>query len=179
MSPSPPLAAVIAIGRNGAIGRDNALPWTMPSDLARFRALTMGKPMIMGRRTFEAIGRPLPGRDSIVVSRRPLPGLPARVFAAGDPDAALALARARAAALGASEITLIGGAGLFAAMADHLDRLHLTIVDLRPDADTFLDRPDPYVWREVARERPVRDPRDESDCVVLTFERADHRHAHL
>ena len=151
---TPALVAVVAMGRNGAIGRDNALPWTMPSDLARFRALTMGKPMIMGRRTFESIGRALPGRESIVVSRRPQTDLPERTHAAADPEEALALAEAWASAMGASEIALIGGAALFEQMMPHLARIYLTIVDLRPDADTFLAAPDAFVWRETARHRP-------------------------
>ncbi len=167
-----PLVAVVAMGRNGAIGHQDALPWRMPTDLARFRALTMGKPMIMGRRTFESIGKALPGRESIVVSRRRLADLPAGVHAATGPEAALALAEARAVAMDAAEIALIGGAALFEAMMPQLDRLYLTIVDLRPDADTFLAAPDPYVWRETRRQRPLRQPGDESDCVFLDFEPA-------
>ena len=166
------LSAVIAVGRNGAIGRDNALPWSMPSDLARFRALTMGRPMIMGRRTYEAIGRALPGRESIVVSRQPQAGLPDGVLAASSPEEALDLAGARATALGASGIAAIGGALLFAALMPRLDRIYLTIVDLRPEADTYLDSLDPYVWRETARLRPSRHPRDEADCVFLEYQRA-------
>ena len=159
MDASFPLAAVVAIGRNGAIGRDNALPWSMPSDLTRFRTLTMGKPMIMGRRTFESIGKALPGRESIVVTRRPQLDLPDRVYAVPDPDEALALAHVRAGLMGASEIAVIGGAELFAAMMPRLDRIYLTIVDLRPEADTFFIAPDPYLWRETARVGPVRDPK--------------------
>ena len=106
-----PLVIVAAVARNGAIGRDNALPWTMPSDLARFRALTMGCPMIMGRRTWESIGRNLPGRESVVVSRGLL-DLPSGAHAAADPATALAFAAQRADALDASAIALIGGAGL-------------------------------------------------------------------
>ena len=172
MSGVLPIVAVIAVGRNGAIGRDTALPWTMPSDLARFRALTMCKPMVMGRRTFESIGKALPGRESIVVSRRPQAGLPAGVHAAIDPEQALGLARERATALGASEIAVIGGAELFAAIMPRLDRVYLTIVDLRPEADTFLEGLDPYAWRETARQRPPRHPRDEADCVFLEYERS-------
>ena len=167
-----PLSAVVAVARNGAIGRDNALPWTMPSDLARFRVLTMGKPMIMGRRTFESIGRALPGRVSIVVSRQPQAGLPAGVHAAIDPDAALGSAGERATALGASGITVIGGAALFHALMPRIDRIYMTIVDLRPAADTFLESLDPYVWCETARQRPPRHPRDEADCVFLEYQRA-------
>ena len=166
------ISAVIAVARNGALGRDNALPWTMPSDLARFRALTMGRPMIMGRRTYQSIGKALPGRESIVVSRHPLAGLPDGVHAALGPDAALDLAATRASALGASEIAVIGGAALLTALMPHVDTVYLTIIDLRPEADVFFEQLDPYVWRETARQRPPRHPRDEADCVFLEYRRA-------
>ena len=167
-----PVVAVLAIGRNGAIGRHNKLPWTMPSDLARFRRLTMGKPMIMGRRTFDSIGKALPGRESIVVSRTTRTYGLEGVHVVGDPQAAIDLARDRAIAMGAAEITVIGGAAVFEALMSDLDRIHLTIVDLRPDADTFLAPIDPYVWREVARHRPPRHPRDEAHSIHLAYERA-------
>ena len=167
-----PLVIVAAAGRNGAIGRDGALPWTMPGDLARFRALTAGCPMIMGRRTWESIGRNLPGRESIVVSRRAL-DLPEGAHAAPDPDAALVLAAGRAAAMAAPAVALIGGAALFAALMPRADRLAMTFVDLRPEADTFLPPIDPYLWRESARIVPARHPRDEAACVFVDYARAD------
>ena len=131
-----PVVIVAAIGSNGAIGRDNALPWTMPGDLARFRELTMGTPMIMGRRTYASIGKPLPGRESIVVSQNHGLGLPAGVHRACDPQAALALASERAAAMRAPSISLIGGATLFKALMDQTDRLCLTLVNLAPGQRT-------------------------------------------
>ena len=166
-----PLVAVAAMGRNGAIGRANALPWSMPGDLARFKALTMGTPMIMGRRTFEAIGRALPGRESIVVTRGAGLNFPAGVRRAADPDAALALARERAAAMRAQTITLIGGATLFVSMMPHVDRLAMTIVDLAPDADTFFPAIEPSIWAEVGRHVPPRHDRDEATCVFVDFAR--------
>lgn len=170
--PQLPLIAVVATGRNGAIGRDNALPWHMPTDLARFRALTMGKPMIMGRRTYESIGRALPGRQSVVVARTPSIADPAGVHRVGTPDEALGLARSLAGDMGASEIALIGGAAVFAAFAARIDRLHLTIVDLSPAADTFFATPDPYLWRETARVVPDRREDDDAPCLFLDYERA-------
>lgn len=167
-----PLAIVAAVGRNGAIGQGGRLPWTMPGDLARFRALTMGTPMIMGRRTFESIGRALPGRESIVVSHDPSLALPDGVFRAADPDAALAFAASRAAAMGAGAMTLIGGATLFTAMMSATDRLHMTFVDRAPEADTFFPPIDPALWREISRAIPPRHPRDEADCVFVDYVRA-------
>lgn len=164
-----PLVIVAAVARNGAIGRNNALPWTMPGDLARFRDLTMGRPMIMGRRTFEAIGRNLAGRESIVVSRagavEPAPG----VHCVGDPEAALRLAEDRAAAMEADAVALIGGAALFAALMPRCARLAMTFVDLAPEADTFFPPIDPYVWAESSRAYPPRDPRDEADCAFVDY----------
>ena len=158
------------MGRNRAIGRGNALPWSMPSDLARFKALTMGTPMIMGRRTFESIGRPLPGRESIVVSRG-LRSLPAGVFRVGDPEAAFALARQRAIATGAGAISVIGGAALFAAMMPRADCLAMTLVDLAPEADTFFPPIDFAVWHETSRYTPDRRGGDEAACVFIDYER--------
>ncbi len=167
-----PLVIVAAVGRNGAIGRDNALPWTMPGDLARFRALTMGCPMIMGRRTWDSIGRNLPGRESVVVSRGS-PDLPEGASSATDPQSALAVAAARAEAMGAPAIALIGGAVLFEALMPRADRLALTFVDLRPEADTFFPPIDPYTWREAGRRAPPRHGRDEAACTFVDYVRAD------
>ncbi len=168
-STARPLVAVLAVGRNGAIGRENKLPWIMPTDLARFRAITMGKPMIMGRRTHDTIGKALPGRESIVVSRRAHVEPPSGVHLVTNLNNALAVADRRAAAMGASEIALIGGAKLFEALLPFCARIHLTIVDLRPAADTFFGPLDPYVWQEVARLTPPRHSRDEADCVFIDY----------
>ena len=166
-----PLVIVAAVARNGAIGRDNALPWTMPTDLARFRALTMGRPMIMGRRTWESIGRNLPGRESIVVSRAAMDGLPAGVRHAASPEVALAAAEARARAMQAGEVALIGGADLFEALMPRADRLAMTFVDLEPEADTFFPPIDADLWREVRRSPAPRDPRDETTCTFVDYVR--------
>jgi dihydrofolate reductase len=164
-----PIAIVAAIGRNGAIGREGRLPWTMPGDLARFRDLTLGKPMIMGRRTFDSIGRALPGRETIVVSRNPSLRLPDGAHLATTPEAALALADVRARAMGAAEISLIGGSHLFNHLLGEVDRLYMTIVDLTPDADTFLPPIDPTTWQEVRRWVPSRHPGDEAPCVFVDY----------
>lgn len=167
-----PLVIVAAAGRNGAIGRDNALPWTMPGDLARFKALTMGCPMIMGRRTWESIGRSLPGRESIVVSRGAL-DLPEGAHAAADLEAAVALAAARAEAMAAPSLALIGGATLFAALMPRVDRLAMTFVDLAPEADTFFPPIDRSLWRETSRTVPPRHSRDEAACTFVDYVRTD------
>lgn len=166
-----PVAIVAAVGRNGAIGHGGDLPWRMPGDLARFRALTMGRPMIMGRRTFDSIGRALPGRESIVVSRDATLTLPKGVFQAETPEAALDLAEARAAAMGADEVSLIGGATLFDLMLARTDRLYMTFVDLAPQADTFFPAIDPTLWRETARQIPDPHPGDEATSIFVDYAR--------
>ncbi len=166
-----PLAIVAAVGRNGAIGRDNALPWSVPSDLAHFRACTMGKPMIMGRRTFEAIGRALPDRETIVVTRRADLALPAGVWRAADPEAAYDLGQARAAAMGADEVVLAGGAALFETMMARTDRLHMSFIDLAPAADAFFPPIDPTIWHEVSRTVPARASGDEAGCAFVGYAR--------
>ena len=171
-----PLAIVVAIGRNGAIGRAGTLPWTMPGDLARFRTLTMGTPMIMGRRTFDSIGRPLPGRESIVVSRDPAFAPPRGVFRVTTPEQALALADDHAPAMGAPALSLIGGAALFAALMPRVDVLRVTLIDLAPEADTVFPPIDTEIWREVSRTVPPRHPGDEAPCVFVDYVRAASPH---
>jgi dihydrofolate reductase len=128
--------------------------------------------MIMGRRTFESIGRPLPGRESIVVSRSPSPVLPTGVLHALDPDEAARLAAERADVMSASEIALIGGAELFAALLPRVGRLYMTYVDLAPQGDAFFPEFDISAWREVARSVPEPAPGDEARCVFIDYVRA-------
>lgn len=139
---------VVAIGENGVIGRDGDLPWPPTGDLAQFKALTMGHPMIMGRTTFESIGRPLPGRTSIVLTRDPS-------WAAEGVEIAsdLSSALARAAELD-DEVFLIGGAQVYAAALDAgvVDRLVVTHVHLSPEGDAWFPELDWEKWRETATE---------------------------
>ncbi|MGP8232193.1 MAG: dihydrofolate reductase [Methylovirgula sp.] len=149
---SLPLVGVVAIADNGVIGQGNALPWHISADLKRFRALTLGKPLIMGRKTFASLGRALPGRETIVVTRDKNFVPPPGVFTAGDVDAARALGELRAKALGAAEIIVAGGGEIYAAIIDRLDRLHVTYVHLAPAGDAFFPPIDWSHWREIFRE---------------------------
>jgi dihydrofolate reductase len=146
------LVGVVAVADNGVIGQGNALPWHISADLKRFRALTLGKPLIMGRKTFASIGRVLPGRETIVVTRDAKFVPPPGVFTASTIDAALQLATVRAGALGASEIIVAGGGEIYAALLDRIDRLHMTYVHCRPEGDAFFPPIDWSRWREVFRE---------------------------
>ena len=167
-----PLAIIAAVARNGVIGGDNRLLWNLSSDLKRFRALTTGKPMIMGRKTFASIGKPLPGRETIVVTRD-------RDFAAPDvhvvhsiPDA-LVLAAERARAMGAEKMILAGGGELYVALIGDAARLHITQVDLAPEGDAHFPAIDPALWRETGRQSPPRGPRDEADFTFVDYERLE------
>jgi dihydrofolate reductase len=161
---------VVAIAENGVIGRDSRLPWRMPSDLRRFRRLTLGKPVIMGRKTYESIGRPLDGRDNIVMTRKcdfAAPGIHVVTTAA----AALELARSLGAARGAKEIAVIGGAEVFNALLPNTDRVYLTLVHATPPGDVVLPAFDPRQWRETAREPMQRAAGDEFAADFIVFDR--------
>lgn len=159
---------VCALDRNRAIGRDNALPWHLPDDLKRFKALTLGKPVLMGRRTAESLGRALPKRRNLVLTRSgqmPFDGMQA--------VATLDEAHALAAADGASELCVIGGAELYALTLPFATRLSLTHVDTEvEDADTFFPAFDPAQWRAVAREAHAADERHAFAFEFVDYERA-------
>ena len=141
------LALIAAVARNGVIGRGGQLPWRISADLQFFKATTMGKPMIMGRRTFESIGKALPGRTSIVVTRN-------SEFAADDVEVAgdLGQALAIAAATGTDEVLVIGGGEIYAAALPRTDRLYLTEVHIDAEGDVSFPVLDRTLWREVSRD---------------------------
>ena len=164
------LLLVAAVAHNGIIGANNRLLWRLSSDLKRFKALTMGKPMVMGRKTFASIGRPLPGRETIVVTRDPaFP--PEGALVAHSLEAALKLAHERAAAMGADAIVIAGGGEIYAQTIGRGDRLAITEVALAPEGDARFPAIDPSVWREVRREAGERGPRDEADFAFVDYER--------
>ena len=162
------IAFVVAVAENGIIGRNGALPWQLPSDLKRFRKLTLGKPMIMGRKTYASIGRPLDGRDTIVVTRAKDFSAPG-VHVAQSIEEAIALGRALAAKRGADEVAVIGGEEVFRLALPLANRIYLTLVHGQPPGDTRFELPDAKIWRETAREPMVQGPGDQypADFVVL------------
>jgi dihydrofolate reductase len=164
-----PVALVAAVARNRVIGAHNGLVWRLSSDLKRFRAITWGKPLIMGRKTFESIGRPLPGRETIVITRADFAPAGARVV--HDVDAALALGEIVAAEMKADEIIIAGGGEIYAQTIDGADRLHLTEVDLAPEGDVRFPAIDPAIWREEKREQGVRIERDEAEFAFVDYVR--------
>lgn len=165
------LTLVVAVARNGIIGKDGGLPWRLSSDLKIFRRLTMGKPLIMGRRTFQSLGKPLDGRDNLVISRDgSFKPEGAEVF--GGLDTALARACELAHGRGTDEIMIIGGAQLYAQALPIADRIYWTEVDASPDGDTTFPALDPAQWREAAREAIPRGPKDDFTATLLTLDRA-------
>lgn len=164
------LVLVAAIGENGVIGRDNALPWRLRSDLKHFRALTMGKPVVMGRRTFASIGKPLPGRTNIVVTRRADFAAPG-IVVARDIPAALLAAKGDALRRGIREIMVIGGSDLFSALIGQAARLEITRVHAAPAGDTFFPVVDAALWDEGEARRHAAGPHDDADFTTLAYRR--------
>jgi len=164
------IVLVAAIGENGVIGREGALPWRLKSDLQHFRKLTLNHPVIMGRKTYESIGKPLKDRTTIVLTSDLSLRAPGAVLATSL-DAAFAFARQDAERRGVDEIMVIGGADVFADTMAAADRLEITRVHARPEGDTLFPPIDRQQWREVAREPHRRGPDDEADSTFLTYER--------
>lgn len=163
-TPSPELVLVAAMARGRVIGRDGDMPWHLPADLAHFKALTLGHPVLMGRRTFESIGRPLPGRLNIVISRG-RPPLPEGVKLAARLEEAVTLAAA------AEQLMVIGGGQIYAEALPLAQRLELTLIDAEVDGDTFFPEFDPEDWRvRTTRARPT-DARNAYALNFVTLER--------
>ena len=161
---------VAAVAENGVIGRDNKLPWRIKSDLQYFRKLTMGRPVVMGRKTFLSIGKPLPGRTNIVVSRDP--GFSAAgILVASDLDRAMQAARGDALRRNADSIAVIGGTEIFVMTMPLADRLALTVVNAKPEGDTYFPAIDPQRWLEAERAPQPQGPQDEFAFTFVTYER--------
>lgn len=163
------IAFVVAMGDNRAIGKDGGMPWHMPADLAHFKHVTMGKPMLMGRRTFESIGKALPGRDSIVVTRDP-EWRADGVVVANDLKSGLQKAATAAKVRGADEIAVIGGASIYEELMDRADRLYVTELKSRFDADTYFPSIG-FGWEEVSRESHAADEKNPVDYDFVVLER--------
>jgi dihydrofolate reductase len=161
---------VVAVAENGVIGLNNAMPWHLRSDLTRLKAMTMGRPVIMGRKTFASIGRPLPGRTNIVVTRDKAFQSPGIVVTTSL-DAALDIARGDALRRLVTEIMVIGGAEIFAQWMTKADRLEITEVHATPEGDTFLKPVDRAEWQEMARTRHSKGEGDTVDFSYVTYQR--------
>jgi dihydrofolate reductase len=171
--PDRPIETILvaAIAENGVIGRDNKLPWRLKSDLQYFKAVTMGKPVVMGRKTYLSIGKPLPGRTNIVVTRDPSFCAPG-VIAALTLDRAMAIARGDVLRRGADAIAVIGGTEIFKQTMLAADRLVLTRVHMSPQGESTFPPIDPKVWREIERSEQPKGEGDDCGFTYLTYIRS-------
>ena len=158
------LSAIVAMASNRVIGANNQLPWRLPADLARFKRLTMGHSLVMGRKTYESIGRPLPGRTMIVVTRQ-RGYAPEGVKVAHSVDEALALAQ------GDDEVFIIGGAELFAQTMDRLDRLYLTLIEREFPGDVSFPELDLSTWKLIEQAHHPATTPEALPYAFLTYER--------
>ena len=163
---------VVAAARNGVIGKDGGLPWRLSSDLKRFKANTIGRPVIMGRKTYQSIGRPLPGRDNIVVTRDKS-FAPDGVFTAPDIASALALGRTKAEQAGVSEICVIGGGEIYGQTFGLADRLIVTFIEADIDGDTRFPKIDSEAWKEISTESHPAGEKDSHATRHVVYERRD------
>ncbi len=166
------VVAVVAMARNGVIGQDGGMPWTLKADLKRYRALTMGRPMIMGRKTLVSIGRLLDGRDTVVVTRSgqaPVTG----AHVAGDAEEALEVAARLAEARGTNEIAIVGGAEIYRLFLDRTDRIEMTRIDAEPDGDTVFPTLLEGDWIAEDRGAMERGPSDTADARYITLSRSN------
>ena len=170
----PEIVLLVAVAENGVIGAGGSIPWRLKNDQQRLKAMTMGKPIVMGRKTFVSLRRPLPGRTNIVVTRD-------AAYRAAGAVVTTSFEAARAVALGdalrrlATEIAVIGGAEIYAQWMPYADRLEITEVHARPEGNTRFAAIDAAAWQEVARERNSAGPDDSADYSYVTYRR---RNAH-
>lgn len=159
------ISIVAALARNRAIGRDNTMPWRLPEDLKRFKRLTMGHAVIMGRKTFESIGSPLPGRSNIVITR-------SRDWSPSGCVVVHSLEAALTASGESREAFVIGGAQIYALAIPYTQHLYMTEIERDFEGDTFFPEIDRSHWREVSRERRVSGGADAFDYAFVEYERA-------
>lgn len=165
------ISLIAAVAENGVIGADGDLPWRLPSDFAFFKRTTMGKPLVMGRKTFESIGKPLPGRTNIVVTRQK--GYqPDGVIVIDSLDASIEHAQTIAVADGVDEIMIGGGGQIYAEAMDRADRLYITHVEARPDGHVQFPQIDPAVWKVVDEPDVTPSPKDSHSYRVEIYEKA-------
>lgn len=164
------LSIVVAAAENGVIGKNGGLPWRVPSDLKRFRAMTMGKPVVMGRKTFQSLPKALDGRDNIVVTRD-MGYRPAGAIVASSLEAAIATARTKARDRGCDEIMVIGGAEIYRQALPLADRIYLTRIHASPAGEAAFPALEPGRWHLIAQEQLDRGPNDEYAATLFVYDR--------
>lgn len=165
------LSLIVAVAENGVIGANGGMPWRLSGDLRMFRRVTMGKPVIMGRKTFQSLPKLLDGRDNIIITRQ-ADFAADGALVAGSVEEAMALAGDCAAKRGADEVCIIGGAQIYALFLPHAARIYLTRVHATPEGDTHFPALDMAQWHEVSREFHSKGEKDSADYSFIVLERA-------
>jgi len=170
MSTNPKLSAIVAMDRNHVIGREGDLPWRLPSDLKHFKRVTLGKPCLMGRKTWESLPFPLPGRPNLVLTRDVnYQAKKAVVF--HDLHAMISRGYELAGASGVDEVILMGGAQLYAKALPYCDRLYVTHIEAEVQGDAVFPAIDPAVWQKVSSEGPHQAPNDDYPFSISVYDR--------
>lgn len=164
------ISFVVAVTRNHVIGRNGGLPWRLSTDLKRFKALTIGKPVVMGRICYDSVAKPLPGRPNIVITRNP-DFAPDDVIVAHSLEAALQRAEVEARRLGVEEIAVIGGGVVYRETMDRATILHVTHIDAEIDGDTFFPEIDPAIWQAGPSEDVPAGEKDDYPTRFVTYRR--------
>ena len=164
------IALIVAASKNNVIGRNNQLPWHLPGDLQYFKTMTLGKPVIMGRKTFESIGKPLPGRDNIVISRQTNYAADG-IKVVSSLEQAIALGQSINLINGIEEVMVIGGAQIYEKSLDLADRVYLTRVHRKVEGDAYFPALDSQLWHEIAREDIAAKEPNPFDFSYLVLER--------
>ena len=164
----PQIVIMVAAAENGVIGRDNTIPWKLKADQQRLKALTMGKPIVMGRKTFESLRRPLPGRTNIVITRDATYRAPGAIVTTSFENA-LVIARGDALRRAATEIAIIGGVDIYTRALPITDRLEITEVHARIEGDTLFPPIDAALWQETGRTRHAAGADDTADYSYVTY----------
>ena len=164
------ISLIAAVAKNRVIGNEGDLPWNLPSDLKKFKQITDNKPIIMGRKTWDSIGRPLPNRDNIIISRNTNLEIEGGIICLS-PDEAISIAKIKANERGCEEIMVIGGGYIYQEFMNIADKLYITEVDLEIEGDAYFPKIDPELFEEVIREERNKDPEDNAYHSLVIYEK--------
>ena len=164
------ISCIVATAKNNVIGKDNQIPWHLPADLKYFKKVTLGHMIIMGRKCYESIGRPLPKRTNVVISRNPY-FISTGCVVVHSIDEALEFAFDN----GEEEVFIIGGGTIYEQTEEHWDKLYLTEVDIEPEGDVFFHHPDLSNWKLISKKENKADHKNEFDYTFLVYERAQEK----
>tara|TARA_B100001996_G_scaffold14194_1_gene11824 strand:+ start:619 stop:1125 length:507 start_codon:yes stop_codon:yes gene_type:complete len=164
------ISLIAAVAKNGVIGNEGDLPWNLPSDLKKFKEITDNKPIIMGRKTWDSIGRPLPNRDNIIISRNINLEIEGGIICLS-PDKAISIAKIKANERGCEEIMVIGGGYIYQEFMGIADKLYITEVDLEIEGDAYFPKIDTELFKEISREEINKDPEDNAYHSLVIYEK--------